>query len=822
MSSAASQRWQSLSDAFARLIDLPAGEARDHAAAAAAPDIRAELIELVRSHERLEVRPRFIAPRLEGGLPLPLAPGDGIGGCRIERCLGTGGMGVVYLAQQARPQRRVALKVIRDDRRTGQLLARFELEADALGRLQHAAIAQVFGVGLSERPDGSLLPYMIIEYVEGSGLREHLQAASPRARARIELLARLCDGVQHAHQKGVIHRDLKPSNILVDSRGNPKILDFGIARLVGPDSAAPACTQAGELLGTLAYMSPEQVARDPQRVDTRTDIYALGLIGFEMLTGRRPYDPAGLPLAEAARLIEAGGERAVAQARDLPRDLRYVLRRMICADPAQRYASAGEAAADLRRFLAGDAVRARPPTLAYALSLVARRHKAAFAAALTVLTSLLAATAVSISYAIRSDRDNVRAQQAAAMAQAINKLFLEDVFSGAHPDTALGEALTVRAMVDRAADLVGAIDEPLVRAAVHDAIAGLYSALATPAGRDDAPLLVQGLEHARHALRIRLASGAEPRDVAQSYERLGVCLSELGLHDDAIAANYEALALRARLDGRTAPSVARLHTAIATSYLQLGDPGCAALHVDQALAQDLAAAADDATLAASLGVRGDLDARAGRLRDAECAYRAALLHARRVPRPDQSMLSGLLDRLGAVLWDQGGREEGLALRLEAFSIQSHVLPAGSPARGRTALALASVHLDLGDYAAALELADEGVAIYQAALGAQPHPWVARGLVWRGRALVGLRRFDEALGTLSQALAIADASGASEHPDLIDALSLRGACLCELGRLSDGARDLHAASSAYDRLGSSADGRKVAGHLERVSHYLSAP
>lgn len=201
-----------------------------------------------------------------------------IGGYRIVSQIGIGGMGIVYEAEQENPKRTVALKVIRSGIITRGLLRRFEHEAHVLGRLQHPGIAQIYEAGTADTGRGPQ-PFFVMEYVRGVSLCEHVTDAKLGTRKRMEMMANICDAVHHAHQKGVVHRDLKPGNILVDAAGQPKILDFGVAQAIDSDTQATTLrTDVGQLIGTLEYMSPEQVAADPDELDTRSDVYALGVM----------------------------------------------------------------------------------------------------------------------------------------------------------------------------------------------------------------------------------------------------------------------------------------------------------------------------------------------------------------------------------------------------------------------------------------------------------------------------------------------------------------------------------------------------------------
>ncbi len=229
--------------------------------------------------------------------------GARIDGFRVLRRLAVGGMGAVYEAQQENPRRRVALNVIRAGAASPESLRRFEHEAHVLARLQHPGIAQVFEAGSFDRGQGAQ-PFFAMELIDGQPLTAFAEADRLDTRKRLELFARICDAVHYAHQRGVIHRDLKPGNVLVGADGGPKILDFGVARVTDADVQATTLhTHSGELIGTVPYMSPEQVLGDADQIDTRSDVYALGVMLYELLSGRLPHDLRDKAIPEAARII---------------------------------------------------------------------------------------------------------------------------------------------------------------------------------------------------------------------------------------------------------------------------------------------------------------------------------------------------------------------------------------------------------------------------------------------------------------------------------------------------------------------------------------
>lgn len=349
-----------------------------------------------------------------------------IGHYKILRLLGQGGMGAVYEAEQENPHRRVALKVIKPGLTTTELLRRFEREAEALGRLHHAGIAQIYEAGTADTGQGPQ-PYYAMELLDGRPLLRYATEEQINTRQRLELLAKVSDAVHHAHQRGIIHRDLKPGNILVDETGQPKVLDFGVARLTDTDSQATRQTDLGQLVGTLAYMSPEQVTADPFDLDVRSDVYALGVILYELLAGRRPYDVNRKLLHEAVQVIlEEEPTPLSAVHRTFRGDIETIVSKALEKDKARRYASASDLASDIRRYLHDEPIVARPASTLYQVGKFARRHRALVTGALVVVIALAIGAVASTWQAVRAthaeqaalrERDRARAAEGQARAE---------------------------------------------------------------------------------------------------------------------------------------------------------------------------------------------------------------------------------------------------------------------------------------------------------------------------------------------------------------------------------------------------------------------
>ncbi|MCG3131604.1 MAG: Serine/threonine-protein kinase PknD [Phycisphaerae bacterium] len=377
-----------------------------------------------------------------------------VGRYSVVRKVGEGGMGIVYEAMQEAPRRRVALKVIRPGLIGRSLLRRFRHEAEALAHLNHPGIAHVYETGVGEVSwpgvDGAAAaseqqPFLAMEFVEGEPITQYAARRNLRTVERLSLVARLCDAIHHAHLKGVIHRDLKPGNILVTgpepdhidavaapsaggrvppvqprpvTEPQPKILDFGVARLVGDDATAVTLqTGQGQVIGTIPYMSPEQITGDTRNIDARTDVYALGVLLYELLAGKLPFELDGRPLAEAARIVrEEDPSRLSTFDAGYRGDVETIVGKAIEKDKERRYASAAELAADIRRFLRDEPLMARPASALYQLRKYARRHRALVGGVAATAVTLIVGIVLSSYFAVTATRQRMLADRSAEAA----------------------------------------------------------------------------------------------------------------------------------------------------------------------------------------------------------------------------------------------------------------------------------------------------------------------------------------------------------------------------------------------------------------------
>ncbi|MGE3775759.1 MAG: protein kinase, partial [Pirellulaceae bacterium] len=401
----------------------------------------ARIVALLRAHDAagrfLESTPPEIA-NLAGAAHSTLveSPGDEIGPYKLLQEIGHGGMGVVYMAEQCRPvRRRVALKIIKPGMDSREVVARFEAERQAMAMMDHAHIAKVLDAGTT----ASGRPFFVMELVKGIPINRYCDEQRLSLRERLELFVPVCQAVQHAHQKGIIHRDLKPSNILValyDGRPVPKVIDFGVAKATSQKLTDKTMfTHFGQVVGTLEYMSPEQASVNQLDIDTRSDVYALGVVLYELLTGTTPLDRqrlASLAFDELMRIIRSedpprpsmrisstntSPETAACRQLDLKKlnlllrgELDWIVMKALEKDRNRRYESANGLAADLQRYLNDEPVTACPPSASYRFRKFARRNKVALATAGTVAVALIAGTAVSAWQAVRATRAEVRAR----------------------------------------------------------------------------------------------------------------------------------------------------------------------------------------------------------------------------------------------------------------------------------------------------------------------------------------------------------------------------------------------------------------------------
>lgn len=740
-------------------------------------------------------------------------PGDGpsvrwlpeaVGSYRVLRLVGEGGMGTVYEAEQDHPRRTVALKVIRPGLTSPELLRRFERESQALGRLQHPGIAQIYEAGTADTGFGPQ-PYFAMEFIRGERLREYADAHQLTTRQRLELFARICDAVEHAHQRGLIHRDLKPGNILVDEIGQPKILDFGVARLTDSDAQATRQTDLGQLVGTLAYMSPEQVLADPLELDTRSDVYALGVILYELLAGRLPYTISN-KLHEAVRTIrEEDPGRLSSISRTYRGDIETIVAKALEKDKERRYASAAALAEDIRRYLAHEPIAARPASTTYQLEKFARRHRALVVGVAAVFVVLLAGVVVSAWQAVRARRAERAAVEAEQTAQALNDFLQNDLLAQASasrqggPNQKPDPDLKVRTALDRAAArILGRFDrQPEVEAAIRYTIGQTYIELGLYA--DARKQLEQALDLQRRVLGAenpktlstigrlgqtaflqgkypeaeallgqalevqRRVLGSEHPDTLNSMGQLGNVYYWEGKYAQSETIISQSLEIRRRIFGLDSPETVRLVNGLASAYHALGKYAQAEALFSQAVEIDLRLFGPEHpdTLGA-MNNRALNYVSQGKYAEAEALDTQILESRRRVLGPEHPDTLGVMNNLAIVYTDQGKREQAKALYSQALEAQRRVLGSEHLMTLRSMNNLAGIYNAEGKHREAEALYSQTLEIERRVLGAEhDDTLISMNNLANARVFQGKYAPSETL--YSDALAISRRVLGSEHP-----------------------------------------------------------
>jgi non-specific serine/threonine protein kinase/serine/threonine-protein kinase len=713
------------------------------------------------------------------------------GAFRIIGTLGRGGMGTVFEAEQDHPRRRVALKVIRPGVLSRAMLRRFEYEADVLARLEHPGIARVYEAGVADAGLGPQ-PYFAMELVEGKRLDEYVRGANPPLRQRLALLIDICRAVHHAHTRGVIHRDLKPANILVDAQGKPKVLDFGVARAIesGIDLRTSIATEVGQLVGTLPYMSPEQASGRVDQLDTSCDVYALGVIAYELLSGgRMPYSVDGRTLVDAVRIIcETEPSRLSSIDRSLRGDVETIIGKALEKDKSRRYTTAGELAADVKRHLDYEPITARAPTRWYRFAKFARRNKLAVGAIAAIFIVLLAGATVSTVLALREARQRAIAQDKQREAEAVVEFLTEDVLAAATPqrarDAALSDAL-VRVMLEPAAASVGKRfgDRPLLEAAVRDALASCYYALA----RFDL-----GLPHAQRALeQRRWLLGEDHPQTLVSLNTVAGLLLESGRLDEAEPMLRDLLSRRTRALGAEHPHTLEAQAHLA-ELLYHRDALDESERVNRATldARRRSLGSDHIDTIASLNNLARVLAERGKLDEAETLYRQALATGRRTLGEDHPYTLGLLSNLASLVAAQGDHAEAETLERDVVARRRRVLGDDHRDTITSINNLAVFFYNRGKLDEAEPLLRELPAAYTRVLGPQ-HPQTLTSLSNLGAMLQNRGKLENAAEAFAELYRRSQAAPI-EPSRRAEFAALYGACLVKLKRYADAEQPLREA------------------------------
>ena len=490
---------------------------------------------------------------------------ESIGNYKVHRLLGRGGTSVVYEAQQTNPKRRVALKVVSTLGIRSDLERRFELEAQIMGTLTHPGIASVYETGRVNLGATNAL-YIAMELVQGEHLIDFVRRTNPSIESRVRLMMDICDAIDHAHAQGIVHRDLKPGNIMVDKGGHIKVLDFGIARITNPDSIdATMHTEPGRIIGTLAYMSPEQLRGESNTLGIRSDVYALGVVFYQMLADRLPYDYTKGSLIHAARQIEhTTHQRLGTIDTRLRGDLETIIDKALEKDPQRRYASGSALREDLRRYLAHEPIEARAPSAWYHARQFVRRHRAVSAGALLALCGLVIGV-VALSIGIVRERDaRELAEDKTRTMQSMMTFLLNDMLEQTDVRKSTDRELTVMEALENAADRVDERfpDDPIVAANIERMIGRSQVSL----GRHD-----DAEPHLRRSIELFTQSlGPDDPETLLAREELGVLLNDSSRIDEAREALESLHRDRARVLGDEHPDTLRSANDLALFYSRVG------------------------------------------------------------------------------------------------------------------------------------------------------------------------------------------------------------------------------------------------------------
>lgn len=552
------KRWQQIKELFHEARDQPANQRADYIARACRTD--AELQSQVETLLALEDKAAsFIEPPTAGDLGIPdiSTPGQQIGKYTIVRVIAAGGMGTVYEALQDDPKRTVALKLLRPGLASESALRRFQYEARILARLRHPGIAQIYEAGMQER-GSSGVPYFAMEFIpDAKPLIEYADDNGLSIETRLGLFLKVCQAVHHGHQKSVIHRDIKPSNILIDGEGEPKVIDFGVALATDSDLApTTVLTGVGQILGTLQYMSPEQARGDTEAIDVRSDVFSLGVVLYELLTGQRPYEVNSLMPHEAIRTIcEQPPPKPSTISRKLRGDIDTIVLKLLEKDPHRRYQSVDDLAQDITRHLTRQPIQARPPSATYQFRKFISRYRA-----ISSLASLL--ILVLAAFAIVASVQAQRLQRERNEAEAVTQ-FLSDMFAAVDPAME-GKDVTVREVLDQAAEAIGDTLklQPLVEARLRTTIGKSYRTL----GLYDAaqPQLERALQLRRDHL------GESHNDTLETMNILAVLYGKQGNYEKSQTTCRRVLELRRRVSGEEHPETLRAKHNLAYLHDVLG------------------------------------------------------------------------------------------------------------------------------------------------------------------------------------------------------------------------------------------------------------
>lgn len=734
-------------------------------------------------------------PRIDAGAPFASVGGEAgakkFGNYRLLSLLGEGGMGVVYLAEQARTRQRVALKLVRAGLASPRVLRRFDLEMQALGRLEHPNIGRIFEAGTSESDLGPQ-PFFAMEFVQGAPITEHSSSRSLGVDARLRLMQQVCAAVQHAHVKGVVHRDLKPGNVLVTDDGQVKVLDFGVARLSEADASQTMATQAGQMVGTLPYMSPEQLLADPDSVDSRSDVYSLGVILYELMTGCLPHDFSSRSLADAVRT--ATQEAPISPRAHNPHlsgEIGLIALKALERDRDRRYQTPAELAEDIERFLNDEPVRAQPPGKWYLARKFMKRNRALVAGACAVgvaLTAGLIGTAWQAVAATR-ERDRAiaaeeRAERQSALARREEQVsratstFLQTMLTSADPEQAQGREVTVREVVDIAAASIGAElkDQPEVEGRLRKTLGATYRSLGAY------ERAIEQLDRSVELLSEH--AGAESLETLHSRRERSAVRTELSRLDEAEAEATEVVSAFERTQGKEHAETVRARLDLARIAVERGDmkAGEAILREMLPIAERVLGPDDSTTLTARHNLGTCLKDQ-GRLEEAEEVLRRVLSDRRRVQGDSHPETLFSINALATTLARRGKSEESERLLREVLATRTLVLGETHPSTILVKQNIVALITPQGRLDEAEALARQVLEGCESVFGPD-HARTMTAVNSMAYILEDRGRLDEAEPLYRRALAIVRATSGMAHPETFTPLNNLASLLQRRGSLEE--------------------------------------